>query len=346
MTSTRRSRLSGRFLIPILFVLSGCGIHSADRVVQIAQQAEYDPRKVDQLIKALNSRDEVVWNEAYVSLVKLGPAAVEPLKRAIRKGHPAGGRALLVMGEMCEPALFPFIQKAMDLEEYRRYAEEAFNIAEQPLYKRMVEERGVALCDAYLQWFPQGSYREKATLLRHEILGEEAWSALGRKPQDAQILAFLQRYGDTGTGMRARQELTSRFLVDASRELGRGRHQAALEIVNEARRLDPDLDADAMEAAIRFAIGKEAAEEARYEDAVTQLEQALVLGGGGEVGFCLGANIVKLPLFEAGKDIGGRIDRSLSHADPVGKADVSNVRVVPVESVILPASHTVDSSGT
>ncbi|HID34460.1 MAG TPA: hypothetical protein EYP25_07825 [Anaerolineae bacterium] len=70
--------------------------------------------------------------------LELGPAAVEPLKKAIREGHPAAGRAILILGEMCEPELFPFIQHATTFEEYRRYAEEAFKLSEQPLYERLL----------------------------------------------------------------------------------------------------------------------------------------------------------------------------------------------------------------
>lgn len=273
----------------LLFLLgAGCGIRDPERVSRIAEQAETDPRKVNLLISALRSDDEPTWTEAYRVLVALGPAATGPLKKAIRKGHPAAQRALLVLGEMGEPSLFPFLAEAREVETYQEMATEALAVGEKVLGRRLGEERSVGLCEAYLAWFPNGESRQRANQVRHEVMAEDAWGALGGRPSDGDIQAFLERFSDTPTGGLARRTLAGRRLSDAGIELARGRLDDSLRLVRQAKTIDPDLDTDGMEASVHFAMGKRASSERRLDDAVKELEDAKALNPGPELLAALG----------------------------------------------------------
>ena len=278
--------LSSLLLLGSLTV--GCGVHSPRKVQKLAGQAEVDPRKLDRLIRGLEARDEATWQEAYGVLVEMGLPAAGGLRDAVLRKSSAAGRCILALGEMGEPANFPFMRDALGVAELRPYAVEAFVIAEELLLERMVEERELGLCDAYLEWYPEGSRRDDATLLRHDLLAEQAWVRLGRKPSAAELRAFLDRYGDTPTGRRARSELVSKLLVEAGRELGRQRLDESLELVQQARDLAPGSEVDAMEAAVRRARGEEAMSALRMDSAVRELEQALALSGDAELRSLLG----------------------------------------------------------
>lgn len=264
--------------LPLLLLLScvalGCGVHSPRKVHKLAGQADLDPRKLDRLIRGLEARDEATWQEAYGVLVEMGLPASGALQDAVLRRSPGAGRCILVLGEMGEPANFPFIRDATGVAELRPYAIEAFVIAEDLLAARMVEERELGLCDAYIEWFPEGGRRQQALLLRHDLLAEEAWVRLGRKPSAAELRAYLDRYGDTPTGRRARSELVNRLLVEAGKELARHRLDESLELVQQAREVDPDAQADAMEAAVRRARGEAAMDSLRMDSAVRELEKA------------------------------------------------------------------------
>ena len=279
---------SSTLLLTLGWLLVSCGVHSPRKVHRLAVQAEVDPRKLDRLIRGLEARDEATWQEAYAVLVEMGLPAAGGLQDAVMRRSPAAGRCILALGEMGEPANFPFMHDALGVAELRPYAFEAFEIAGDLLVERMVEERATGLCDAYLEWYPEGAEREQALLLRHDLLAEEAWTRLGRKPTVAELRAFLDRYGDTPTGQRARAELFGRLLVEAGKELGRHRLDESLELVMQAREVDPDADADGMEAAVRRARGEEAMDALRMDTAVRELEQARTLSDDPELRSLLG----------------------------------------------------------
>jgi tetratricopeptide (TPR) repeat protein len=278
--------------LPLLLLLSllsvGCGVHSPRKVHKLAGQAEVDPRKLDRLIRGLESRDEATWQEAYGVLVEMGLPASGALQDAVLRRSPGAGRCILVLGEMGEPTNFPFLRDALAVPELRPYAHEAFAIAEDLLAARMVEEREIGLCDAYLEWYPEGRKREEAVLLRRDLLAAQAWSRLGRKPSVAELRAFLERYGDTPTGRRARAELANRLLVEAGKELARHRLDESLALVLQAREVEPGAATDAMEAAVRRARGQEAMEALRMDSAVRELEQACALSDDPELRSLLG----------------------------------------------------------
>jgi tetratricopeptide (TPR) repeat protein len=272
----------------LLLTAVGCGVHSPRKVHKLAGQAQVDPRKLDRLIRGLEARDDATWQEAYGVLVEMGLPAAGALQDAVLRRSPGAGRCILVLGEMGEPANLSFIRDAQGVAELRPYALEAFSIAEELLAARMVEERELGLCDAYIEWFPEGGERQVALLLRHDLLAEEAWSRLGRKPSVADMRAFLDRYGDTSTGRRARSELVNRLLVEAGKELARHRLDESLERVQQAREVDPDADTDAMEAAVRRARGQEAMDALRMDSAVREFEKARALSDDPELGSLLG----------------------------------------------------------
>lgn len=274
--------------LTLLVLVLGCGVRSPRKVHQLAGKAQADPRKIERLVQGLKSDEEATWTEAYGVLVEMGASAAPALQDAVLRKHPASGRCLLALGEMGEPTNFGFLVDALEVPELRPYALDALEIGHDILVERMAEERAVWLCDAYLGWFPEGSQLERAHLLRHELLAEEAWSRLGRKPRAGDIRAFLERYGDTPSGSRARQKLAGMLLVEAGKELARGRSDEALERVQEAHDVDPDTDTDAMEAAVRHARGKQALESMRVDSAVRELQQAWSLGKEPEVRSLLG----------------------------------------------------------
>ena len=266
----------------------GCGVHSPGKVQKLAGQAEVDPRKLDRLIRGLESRDDATWQEAYGVLVDMGLPAAVGLQDAVLRKSSAAGRCILALGEMGEPANFPFMRDALAVAELRPYAQEAFDIAEDLLVERMAEERSLGLCDAYLEWFPGGERRDAVTMLRRDLLAEEAWVRLGRKPSIAALGAFLDRHGDTPTGGRARRELHDKLLVEASRELARGRLDESLALVQRARDRLPGAGVDAMEAAVRRARGEEAMASLRMDSAVRELEAALALSDDSQLRALLG----------------------------------------------------------
>jgi tetratricopeptide (TPR) repeat protein len=344
-TPSRRHRL--RFPLSLGFLIlglggfalaPGCGIHDPARVGRIARQAETDPRKVSQLVNALKSDDEATWVEAYRALVTLGPSASPPIKKAIRKGHPAAQRALLVLGEMGEPSLFPFLAEARDYAPYREMAGEAFLLADEVLARRVEEERNLSLCESYLAWFPQGGSRRRVTEIQHEVTAEQAWEALGARPPDGRIQAFLDRFGDTPTGALARRALGGRRLSEAGIELVRGHHDEALRLVGEARRIDPDLDADGMESSVRFAIGKKALAEGRHDDAVRELERALALRAGEDLASVLARACYERAraAFEAGRYVLATedLDRALQFG-PALRAMVADTRMSQINQLFL-----------
>ncbi len=274
--------------ILLLALAVGCGVHSPKKVQKLADRAQVDPRKLDRLIRGLEARDEATWQEAYGVLVEMGIPAAGALQDAVLRKSSASGRCILVLGEMAEPANFPFMRDALAIPELRPYAEEAFDIAEELLLERIAEERTTGLCDAYVEWFPSGAQRESVELLRHELLAEQAWARLGRKPDRGSLRAFLDRYGDTPSAGRARTALHDRLLVEAGKELARGRLDESLELVHEAREQRSGAQVDAMEAAVRRARGQEALDSMRLDSAVRELEQALALAGDAELRSLLG----------------------------------------------------------
>lgn len=271
-----------------LVLVAGCGVHSPRKVHKLAGQAEHDPRKVERLVQGLKSDEHATWTEAYAALVEIGLPAAGALQEAVLRKHPASGRCILALGEMGEPANFAFMEDALEIPELRPYAVEAFAIAEDLLVERMHEERQVGLCDAYLRYYPEGARRQTATLLRRDLLAEEAWMRLGRKPREADIRAFLDRYGDTASGEQARGGLASSLLVSAGKELGRQRLDEALDLVEQARAVQGGAQVDAMEAAVRHARGRAALEQLRMDTAVRELEKALALGRTAELRSLLG----------------------------------------------------------
>jgi len=266
----------------------GCGVHSPRKVQKLATRAEVDPRKLDRLIRGLEARDEATWQEAYGVLVDMGMPASRALQDAVLRKSSAAGRCILALGEMGEPANFAFMGDALEIAELRPYAVEAFVIAEDLLVERMAEERSIGLCDAYLEWYPEGARRDTVYLLRRDLLAEQAVARLGRKPTIAELRAFLERYGDTATAGKVRSGLANKLLVEAGKELARGRLDVSLERVQQAREHTPGDGVDAMEASVRRARGEEALDAMRMDSAVRELEQALALSGDPEIRSLLG----------------------------------------------------------
>jgi len=266
----------------------GCGVHSPRKVQKLATQAQVDPRKLDRLIRGLEARDDATWQEAYGVLVEMGMPASMALQDAVLRKSSAAGRCILALGEMGEPANFAFMGDALEIAELRPYALEAFDIAEDLLVERMSEERSIGLCDAYLEWYPEGARRDVVYLLRRDLLAEQAVARLGRKPTIVELRAFLEHYGDTATAGSVRSELANKLLVEAGKELARGRLDVSLERVQQAREHAPGDGVDAMEAAVRRARGEEALDAMRMDSAVGELEQALALSGDPEIRSLLG----------------------------------------------------------
>ncbi|MBN1337269.1 MAG: tetratricopeptide repeat protein [Deltaproteobacteria bacterium] len=327
-----------------LVLAAACAGRNPDAVRTLAEQAESDPRKVERLVGVLKSPDEATWRAAYGALVSLRLKAVPALERAVQARHAGTERALLALGEMGEPSVLPFLHAARGEPDLKVWVDPAWELAERTLAERLEEDRSEAMCDAYLEWFPNGDQREEALALRRELQAEQAWADLGDPPSESEIRDFLDRWDDTRMAVRARRVLAGRLLAKADRERAQGRTEQALAHVGEAREVDPTAPADTVEASIRAAMGRVALAEGRIDDAVEALGRARKLGGDAQI-----REVLQRVLEERARAAAARgawvpalrdLDRAVEEGGP-GAPGLEEVRRRTVQQMI----HLLDAGG-
>lgn len=289
-------------------LVTGCGVRHPEQVESLAEAAAEDPRKTGKLVAALRSKHEEVRVAAQEALVELGSSAAPELRDVVLRRKPEAGPALLVLGLMGDPDHFPLLEQHLGDPTLGPWARDGLEQGSVALWNRIAAEPDMALCDAYLQWFPEGAHSEAARDLRRELEAEAALAALGPDPRYGALVSYHRRYGDTRAGEAARLRLASRALADALTEIENGRPRQALRYVEEAREWDGEVDADPVEAAARESWAASLAEQQRWDPAIEQLTLAAELGGGNSALLGDHHHTRAQQRFAAGDPVGGMID--------------------------------------
>ncbi len=267
-------------MLGLCLLVSGCGLRHPEQVESLAAEAASDPRKIGKLVASLRSKHEDVRLAAQDALLELGAAAVPELREVILRKRSEAGPALLVLGRMGDPQQFPLIEQHLDDPTLGPWAKDGLQAGEEALWGRISVEPSLPLCDAYLDWFPDGDHHPFVIHLRREIEAERALEAMGASPRYGALVSYHRRYGDTGSGERARLMHTERALQDAQDEIIKGRPRQALRYVEEAREWDSEADANPIEAAARVSWAQSLTDSEQWTQAIEQLTLAGELGGG------------------------------------------------------------------
>ena len=185
-------------------LVTGCGVRHPEQVESLAEAAAEDPRKTGKLVAALRSKHEEVRVAAQEALVELGSSAAPELRDVVLRRKPEAGPALLVLGLMGDPDHFPLLEQHLGDPTLGPWARDGLEQGSVALWNRIAAEPDMALCDAYLQWFPEGAHSEAARDLRRELEAEAALAALGPDPRYGALVSYHRRYGDTRAGEAAR----------------------------------------------------------------------------------------------------------------------------------------------
>lgn len=301
-------------LLLSLPLVSGCVPRSERRVEALSQAAQTDAHAIDVLVKALRVQDEEVWHLAYAELLALGDRAGPALRRSVIKRKPEAGRALLLLGEMGDPAHFDLLLAAEKVPALKAYADQAWVLAEAHLYERILAEPSLELCDAYLAQFGQGPGAQHVQDLRFE---REAWIALqdlGPKASSAELVAFIKRWRGTEADLQARAWVARKAVAQAELLIDAGRPDEALARLEEARRWDAEVDTRVAEGRAREALGRDLASAADLDAALEELEAARELGS--ENGDLLGSLYLERARanFLDGDPVGGMRDLALARS--------------------------------
>ncbi|MFT5586975.1 MAG: hypothetical protein ACI9VR_004580 [Cognaticolwellia sp.] len=301
-------------LLLSLPLITGCVPRSERRVEALSEAAETDPNAIDVLVKALRVQDEEVWHLAYGELLALGERAGPALRRSVIKRKPEAGRALLLLGEMGDPAQFDLLEAAEKVPALKAYADQAWVLAEAHLYERILSDPSLALCDSYLERFGQGPGAQRVQDLRFE---QEAWIALrelGPKASSAELVAFIKRWRGTEADLQARAWVARKAVAQAGLLIDAGRPDEALARLEEARRWDAEVDTRVAEGRAREALGRDLASAADLDAALEELEAARALGS--ENGDLLGSLYLERARanFLDGDPTGGMRDLALARA--------------------------------
>lgn len=301
-------------LLLSLPLVSACVPRSERRVEALSQAAETDPHAIEVLVKALRVQDEEVWHLAYAELLAMGERAGPALRRSVIKRKPEAGRALLLLGEMGDPAHFDLLEAAGKVPALKAYADQAWVLAEAHLYERILADPSIALCEAYLAQFGEGPGAQHVQDLRHE---QEAWLALqelGPKASSAELVAFIKRWRGTKADLQARAWVARKAVAQAELLIDAGRPDEALARLEEARRWDAEVDTRVAEGRAREALGRDLASAADLDAALEELEAARALGS--ENGDLLGSLYLERARanFLEGDPVGGMRDLALARA--------------------------------
>ena len=244
-------------LLLSLPLLSGCVPRSERRVHALSEASETDPHAIEVLVKALRVQDEEVWHLAYGELLAMGERAGPALRRSVIKRKPEAGRALLLLGEMGEPAYFDLFEAAQKVPALSPYAKQTWVLAEAHLYERILLDPSLSLCDAYLDHFANSPGAQRVEDLRYE---EEAWillRELGPKASSAELVGFIKRWRGTEAALQARAWVARMAVTQAEGLIDAGRPNEALARLEEAHRWDVEVDTRVAEGRARDALGRD-----------------------------------------------------------------------------------------
>ena len=314
------------------FLLLACLPKTSGDVELLAE----DPANTDVLVKALRSRDEEVWQTAYTELLEAGSAQVSPeLRESVLQRKNEAPRALLLLGELGDPANFDLLVAAEEVSSLAPWVVEAWVLAEESLYYRVLEEPSVALCDSYLEWFPAGASVLEIEDIRFQ---EQAWDAfedLGRTPDEVDLVSFARKYPGTDAENEAYRRVAQMRVQAADDELAKGRPERALDALAQARVYDPELDTRALEARARTDLGKAHLERAQTDEAILEMEEARRLGA--RNADVLGSLYIRRARerFNGVDPVGGMEDlRSAETVHPDLAETVGQIRALQVEPLL------------
>jgi hypothetical protein len=294
------------------------------------------PDDVEVLVRALRSRDDEVWQTAYGELLDAGPDLVSAeLRESVIKRKSEAPRAILLLGELGDPANFDLLNSALDVPSLEPWAEEAFVLAEESLYLRIADDPSVPLCDSYLAWFPGGASVPEVEDLRYQEQAWQAFSELGRTPDEVDLVGFARRFPGTDAETEAFDRVAALRVRAAEDELTKGRPERALDALAQAKVYAPDLDTDALEARARTELAKSHLGRARTDEAILEMEEARRLGAHNQD--TLGALYVQRARerFAAVDPVGGMEDLLAAEAvHPELATTVSQIRQLQVEPLL------------
>lgn len=272
-------------VLSLLLLLSACVPRHPVQVQALADRATLDQAAMDELVRSLRSKDPDVWHLAYGELLEIGDPAVPALRQAVVSRKKEAGRALLLLAEMGDPANYDLIEAAESVPQLAPYAVEAWELAEEVLYDRAMDERDLALCDAYLEFFPDAS---GVAHIQDRRWALESWVALDQTPRHtAELERFQSEWGDAPAAIEARAILADQALQRAQDALRDGRAEQALSELDQVDRWQERLprglqtrDTDVLRSQALTMRGRTAASAANVQTAIDELERAQALGGG------------------------------------------------------------------
>jgi len=219
-------------------------------------QARVESREVKRQLRLLASKDKDVWQAAYWRLVDRGPSVAHILIQALDAREPLAGRAMLILGELADPATLAHLKSLEQDPRLGPAASRALQISEEALWRRVEESQDRASCEGYLTWFPGGQHRWAAQFRLNELDAEIAFEGLGKTPGADARASFLQNFGDTEIGLNLKKRLAVEAVAKAQVELEAGRFRAALHELNKAQNWDLGLDVGPVEASVRAGLGR------------------------------------------------------------------------------------------
>jgi tetratricopeptide (TPR) repeat protein len=241
-------------------------------------QARVESREVKRQLRLLASKDKDVWQAAYWRLVDRGPSVAHILIQALDAREPLAGRAMLILGELAEPATLAHLKSLEQDPRLGPAASRALQISEEALWRRVEESQDRGSCEGYLTWFPGGQHRWAAQFRLNDLDAEIAFEGLGKTPGEDAIASFLQNFGDTEIGSDLKKRLAVEAVAKAQVELDAGRFRAAMHELNKAQNWDSGLDVGPVEASVRAGLGRILVSEGSRQLAIVEFAKARSLG--------------------------------------------------------------------
>ncbi|MEC7242849.1 MAG: hypothetical protein VXW32_16570 [Myxococcota bacterium] len=241
-------------------------------------QERVERREIKRQLRLLSSQDESIWQAAYWRLVERGDQAVPHLMQAFDAREPLASRSVLVMGDIASEATIVHLRALQQDPRLGSSARQALGLSEEALWRAVTATGERAACESYLTWFPGGQYRWEVQRRLAEVDAIAAYASLENKASEEAIALFLKDFGATEIGGEVRRKQAQKAKDRASALLGEGDLQGAHLALQQAQRLDPELELSGLESKIRSQIGRIFAEENRIDEAIGEFSRALELG--------------------------------------------------------------------
>ena len=241
-------------------------------------QSRVENREVKRQLRLLSSKDEDVWQAAYWRLVDRGPSISRLLIQALDAREPLAGRAMLVLGEVADPAALAHLKMLQEDPRLGASATRALEISEEAHWKRVEKSQDRASCEGYLTWFPGGQHRWNVQARLHELDAKDAFERITEETSPDVVAVFLQNFGDTQLGQDLKKKMALQSVERARLALDSGEVRQALHELDQARNLDDALNFKALEGKVRSQLGRLLVQEGERHLAIVEFARARTMG--------------------------------------------------------------------